>query len=76
MTVRSVLVDAINNTFDIDNDLNPVDLKKFWILGASYNRTSKIEPAARSKCGGDFCYRKSMDENKICKPGKLFFFMR
>ena len=45
--------------------------KEFWLLGASYNSTSKFESEKSMKCGKDFCYRKSLDKNKICKPGKL-----
>ena len=48
--------------------------KEIWLLGASYNTTSKLESKKSIKCGNDFCYKKSLDENKICKPGTLYFF--
>ena len=43
-----------------------------WLLGASYNRTNKFDSEKSLKCGGDSCYRKSLDNNNICKPGMLF----
>ena len=42
-----------------------------WILGANYDRISKFDTEHRSKCGRESCYRKSLNEKKICTPGKL-----
>ena len=45
---------------------------EFWLLGASHNNSHVVSKKS-IKCGNDFCYKKSLDENKICKPGTLFF---
>ena len=47
--------------------------KEIWLLGASYNTTGKLESKSSMKCGEDSCYTKSLDNNKICKPGTLYF---
>ena len=46
---------------------------RVWILGASYDRISKFDAAEKSECGKESCYRKSLNEKKICKQGKLLF---
>ena len=43
-----------------------------WLLGASYDTINKFESEKSLKCGADSCYKKSLDNNKICKPGMLF----
>ena len=48
--------------------------EEIWLLGASYNTSSKLESKKSMKCGEDFCYKKSLNENKICVPGTLYFF--
>ena len=47
--------------------------QEIWLLGASYDTTNKFESEKSLKCGADSCYKKSLDNNKICKPGMLFF---
>ena len=49
------------------------DRKEIWLLGASYNTTRKFEAKNTGKCSEDSCYAKSLYENRICKPGTLFF---
>ena len=46
--------------------------QEIWLLGASYDTTNKFESEKSLKCGADSCYKKSLDNNKICKPGMLF----
>ena len=41
----------------------------FWILGASYNDTIRIDANDGVKCGKHSCYEKSLKSGKICKPG-------
>ena len=53
--------------------IDQFDEKEIWLLGASYNTTRKFEAKNTVKCSDDSCYAKSLDENKICKPGTLFF---
>ena len=43
-----------------------------WLLGESYIKTIQLNSKIESECGRDFCYRKSLNEKQICKPGKLF----
>ena len=47
--------------------------QEIWLLGASYNSIDKFELEKSMRCGADSCYRKSLDESKICKPGMLFW---
>ena len=56
--------------------IDQFDKKEIWLLGASYNSTSKFESKSSMKCGEDFCYTKSVSNNKICKPGTLHFFSK
>ena len=49
--------------------------KEIWVLGASHNITNKLKPKKSIKCGEDFCYKKSLDEKKICRPGTLYFYL-
>ena len=58
---------------EIINEMMNEMMNEIWLLGASHNQTSKFESKKSMKCGKDFCYRKSLDTNKICKPGTLFF---
>ena len=44
-----------------------------WLLGASHHKTMQFNSKNESECGTDSCYRTSLRENQICKPGKLFF---
>ena len=44
---------------------------KIWILGASYYKISHLNSKDEFKCGKNSCYGQSLDELKICKPGKL-----
>ena len=48
------------------------EYRTLWILGASYAKTKQIYSKNESKCGIDSCYRKSLNEKQICKPGKFF----
>ena len=41
----------------------------FWILGASYNDTLRIDANDDVKCGAHSCYERSLRSGKICKPG-------
>ena len=41
----------------------------FWILGASYNDTLRIDGKDDVKCGAHSCYEQSLKSGKICKPG-------
>ena len=41
----------------------------FWILGASYNDTLRIDANDDMKCGAHSCYEQILKSGKICKPG-------
>ena len=43
----------------------------FWILGASYNDTLRIDANFDLRCGENSCYEQSLKRGKICKPGML-----
>ena len=45
--------------------------KDVWILGANFNDTSKIDARKSLKCGEYSCYEKSLENGKICTPGRL-----
>ena len=51
-------------------DLSRLD-EGLWILGESYVKTMQFHSNNESKCGKDSCYRKSLNEKQICKPGSL-----
>ena len=42
-----------------------------WILGANFNDTSKIDARKGLKCSEYSCYEKSLENGKICTPGRL-----
>ena len=56
--------------YDAFNDV-PYRWNRVWILGASFNKTSQLDSNDKCKCGENSCYGQSLDELKICKPGKL-----
>ena len=62
--------------FDKNETNNGTSHDRVWILGASYNSTSKFDSEEKSRCGRDSCYQKSLNKKQICKPGKLFFQMQ
>ena len=64
---------SITDFYEKSRKENPNERQEIWLLGASYDTTNKFESEKSLKCGADSCYKKSLDNNKICKPGMLFF---
>ena len=48
----------------------------FWILGANYNETSRINVKDDVNCGPISCYEESVKNGQICKPGRFCFSFR
>ena len=73
--VLSEELDRLGESVEVSTKMfiDQFDEKEIWLLGASYNSTTKLEKKNTVKCGDNFCYPKSLDENMICKPGTLFF---
>ena len=46
-------------------------VRNFWILGANYNETSRINVRDDVNCGTISCYEKSVNNGQICKPGRF-----
>ena len=55
---------------DIHDQIEDIDV---WILGANFNDTTKIDAKKSLKCGYYTCYEKSLENGKICKPGRFIF---
>ena len=64
------LADYGQESVRIGNLAGEVD---FWILGASYYDTLRIDAKNDLKCGAHSCYEQSLKTGKICKPGFYFF---
>ena len=43
----------------------------FWILGANYNETLRIDAEDGVNCGEISCYKKSVENGQICKSGRF-----
>ena len=43
----------------------------FWILGANYNDTLRIDEEEGVYCGEISCYKKSVENGQICKSGRF-----
>ena len=46
-------------------------VRNFWILGANYNETSRINVRDDVNCGTISCYEKSVKNGQICKSGRF-----